>query len=212
MSGIRLTVGLCVVFITIVVGMFVFSVTREPQLSEEQLRERGVFLLPRPRELSPIALQDHTGAEFSQAQFEGHWTFIFFGFTYCPDICPTTMSVLGQVERQLQQADPSIADNFRGVLVSVDPERDTAEVLGNYVTAFSPRFVGVMGDLTSIGEFANQVNVAFAKVPTDDGGYTVDHTGNVVIINPKGHYHGFIKLPHKAETIRLAYQSLKSQF
>ena len=89
---------------------------------------------------------------------------------------------------------------------------DTAEVLGPYATAFAATFIGVTGDRETTALFAQQVNAAFAKVPSNDGGYTMDHTGNLVIINPMGHYHGFIKLPHKAETIRLTYQSLAARF
>ena len=215
MSGIRTTVLLCAVFITIVVSMFVYSVVREPQLSDSELRERGVFLLPTPREVS-FELTNHEGETFTQSDLEGRWTFAYFGFTHCPDICPTSMAVLGQAERLLHggpggQGTNAETANFLGMLVTVDPDRDTAEVLGRYVTAFSPRFVGLLGERAPLAEFATQVNVAFAKLPTDDG-YTVDHTGNIVIFNPRGHYHGFIKLPHDAETVRLTYQSLASRF
>ncbi len=212
MSAVARTVLLCGVFITLVVGLFVYRTVQTPQLSEEQMRERGVFLLPTPRDISPFALTDHTGAPFSNSSLLGKWTFAYFGFTNCPDICPTSMSVLGQVDAQLRAGADAAADRFQGVLVTVDPERDTAERLGQYATAFSPRFLGVLGDRASTFLLANQLNVAFAKVPSDDGGYTMDHTGNIVIVNPKGHYHGFIKLPHTPETIRLVFQTLAAQF
>ena len=211
MTGVRLTVGLCIAFIAIVVGMFVVSVVREPQLSDDALRERGVFLLPKPKELAPFSLFDHLGNPFTRERLEGRWTFAFFGFTHCPDVCPTSMSVLGQVDRELVKAGQG-AEGFQGILVTVDPERDTAEELGGYATVFSDRFLGVLGSREALAGFAQQVNVAFAKVPTPDGRYSVDHTGNIVIFNPRGHYHGFIKLPHKAQTIRLAYQSLAASF
>ena len=161
----------------------------------------------------------HTGAVFNRQSLEGHWSFIFFGFTNCPDVCPTSLSVLGQVENQLKQQDPRLAERFKVRLVSVDPDADTLERLGQYVGAFSSSFLGVRGERADLVKFTDQVNVAFAKVPlrspvpgSDAQGYTVDHTGNIVIINPRGHYHGFIKLPHKAETIRLSYQTLDAQF
>ena len=107
----------------------------------------------------------------------------------------------------------------------MDPDRDTLETLGAYVTAFSPRFLGVTGSREELVELTTQVNVAFAKVPLTEtlaqgmqnpealaNAYTVDHTGNIVIINPRGHYHGFIKLPHDPETIRLTFQTLAAQF
>ncbi|MEM7078840.1 MAG: SCO family protein [Pseudomonadota bacterium] len=211
MTPIARTVGLCSIFIAAVVGMFVYSVTRTPELSDAELREKGVFLLPTPRELTAFSLPAHDGGDFDLAALQGKWSFLFFGFTHCPDICPTSMSELGQVERELQQAYPELAERFQGVLITVDPERDTLDLVGRYAQAFSPRFVGVSSDRDSTAAFASQVNAVFAKMPDGDGGYTMDHTGNLVIINPYGHYHGFIKLPHTAETIRLAYLSLAAR-
>ena len=123
------------------------------------------------------------------------------------------MSEMGQADAKLRQGGEQDA-GFQGILVTVDPERDTADLLGPYATAFSPRFFGVRGDLEPTALFAQQVSAAFGKMPSsdDEAGYTMDHTGNIVIINPRGHYHGFMKLPHKAETIRLTYQSLAASF
>lgn len=225
MSTIKSTVLLCFVFISIVLVMFVISVTRVPQLSVEEMRSKGVFILPRPRDIAEFELRDHTGAAFDRTNFEGRWSFVFFGFVSCPDVCPTSMAVLGAVDRQLQSGDSELAEQFQGILVSVDPDRDTLETLGAYVTAFSPRFLGVTGSREELVELTTQVNVAFAKVPLTEtlaqgmqnpealaNAYTVDHTGNIVIINPRGHYHGFIKLPHDPETIRLTIQTLAAQF
>jgi protein SCO1/2 len=220
MATIRSTVLLCLGFITIVVGMFVISVTRTPQLSDEELRAAGVFLLPQPRALAEFQLQDQFGENFVLENLENKWTFIFFGFTNCPDICPTSMAELGRAERALHNADDMAEHPLQGVLVSVDPDHDTPDRLGKYAEAFSPRFLGVSGQRESLVALTQQVNVAFAKVPMpmarqapgSESGYTVDHTGNLVIINPRGHYHGFIKLPHKSETIRLTYQTLAAQF
>ncbi len=214
MTSLQKTITLCVGFIAVVVGLFVYSVVRTPILSEEALREQGVFVLPRPREISPIELEAHTGAAFTLADLSGKWTFAFFGFTNCPDICPTTMAVMGQARRALGDDDA-----FQGLLVSVDPERDTAEVLGDYATAFAADFIGVRGSIAEVGAFAEQVNVAFAKVPlmnadgsADPEGYLVDHSANIVIINPRGHYHGFIKYPQNADTVQAAFRSLAAGF
>ncbi len=213
MTGLQKTVGLCLGFIAVVVGLFVHSVVRTPVLSEEQLREQGVFVLPRPREISPIDLETHTGDAFTLEDLQGRWTFAFFGFTNCPDICPTTMAVMGQARRDLED------EAFQGLLVTVDPERDTAEALESYATAFAPDFLGVTGALGEIASFGEQVNVAFAKVPlmnedgsADPDSYLVDHSANIVIINPRGHYHGFIKYPQQAGTIKSAFQSLAANF
>ena len=212
MTPVARTVSLCLVFIVVVVGLSVYSKLRTPALSEEELREQGVFLLPRPRDIAPFALTDHNGQPYDNTRLQGRWTFIFFGFTHCPDICPTSMSEMGQADRALRDGG-ELPDGFQGILVTVDPERDSADILARYATAFSPRFFGVRGEREATALFAQQVSAAFGKVPSDDpAGYTMDHTGNIIIINPRGHYHGFIKLPHKAETIRLAYQSLAASF
>ena len=211
MSTVAKTVLLCAAFITAVVGLFVYSVTRVPQLSEEEMRDRGVFVLPRPRDIAPFHLEDQNGEAFGRDDLNGKWTFVFFGFTHCPDICPTSMAVLGQVDAELRKRGGNLADQFQGVLVTVDPERDTQALMGRYAEAFSPRFLGVRGTLEETGLFAQQLNSSFGKMPEGDG-YTMDHTGHISIINPMGHYHGFIKLPHDPETIRLTYQSLAARF
>ncbi|MFK7915328.1 MAG: SCO family protein [Pseudomonadales bacterium] len=203
---------MCLVFIAIVLGMFFYSVTRTPVLSMEELAKRNVVVLPKPRELVPFALTQATGEPFTNADLEGHWSFVFFGFTNCPDICPVTLSEMAQALRAIQAAEPELAEQFRGVMVSVDPERDTAEVLATYVNAFAGDFKGVRGSREALAVFATDVNVAFAKMPADDGGYQMDHTGNIVVINPRGHYHGFIKLPHEADTIAQAFIALASSF
>ncbi len=212
MSGLQKTVSLCLVFVVIVLGMLVYKVTRTPQLSIEQLRERDVIVLPRPREIAPFSLVTHNGEPFELANLEGSWSFIFFGFTHCPDVCPTTMSVLAQAERLINTDDPESGSGFKGVLVTVDPERDDIETLGNYVGAFSKNFTGVRGELGEIALFARQLNVAFAKLPGLDGGYQIEHSANIVIVNPMGHYHGIIKMPHKVDTLVLTYQTLAASF
>lgn len=216
MTSLQRTVGLCVGFIGVVLGLFVYSVTRTPVLSEEALRERGVFVLPRPREIAPFELTAHTGKPFTLEDLSGRWTFAFFGFTSCPDVCPTAMAVLGQARLRLAEQGP---ESFRGIMVTVDPERDDAARLEGYVTAFADDFLGVRGSREALAAFGEQLNAAFAKVPAMDAAgvpipddYQVDHTTSIVIINPRGHYHGFIKYPQQADTIVAAFQSLSANF
>jgi protein SCO1/2 len=219
MKPLHVTLGLCLGFIALVVGLFVYSVTRTPMMSEDELRTRGVLLLPVPRELPPFVLETADGEVFDNASLQGVWTFIFFGFTNCPDICPTTMAVMGQAQTRLLERDDQLAEVFRGVLVSVDPEHDTPELLARYTQAFSGSLTGVRGSVAGVAELAKSLHVAFAKVPitdangnTDPNSYSVDHSANIVIINPRGHYHGFIKYPQQADTIAAALQTLASNF
>jgi len=207
--GVRTTVLLCVAFVAIVLGSLGYRVTREPLLDEAALREQGTYLLPSPRDIAPFSLVDQHGNEFTNAALLGHWSLMFFGFTSCPDVCPVTLSALAQAEAKLSQGGPKkLFDNLHVYFVSVDPDRDDQATLDRYVTAFSPRFTGVTGTQEALAAFAQQLNVAFMKVPDGKGGYVVDHTGNIVVIDPKGRYVGFMKLPHQADRIVIAYKSI----
>jgi protein SCO1 len=212
-SDIRTTVLLCVAFVTMVLGALVYTVLREPLLDDAALREQGTFVLPTPREIAPFTLVDHHGEVFDNNRLRGHWSLLFFGYTSCPDICPVTLAVLAQVEKKLAEAgERDLFEQLRVYLVTVDPEKDSAEVLRKYVGAFSTRFSGVTGSHADLAELAKQVNVAFMKVPGPDGNYVIDHTGNIVVVNPQGHYHAFIKLPHDADHLLLAYRSIAKSF
>lgn len=212
-SGVRNSVLASLGFVAIVVGMFFYSVTRPAVLSVQELQERGIVVLPFARELNEFSLVDHRGADFDVTSLLGRWSFLFFGFSACPDVCPLALGALAQAERVLQtDADATLRDGFNVVFVTVDPERDDQQALAQYVEVFSPRFTGVTGSREQLAEFAQQLNVAFMQVPLEGGGYSVDHTGNIVMINPRGHYHGFIKMPHDAEKILLGYRSIAGAF
>ncbi len=213
--GIRNTVIACVFFVLLVLLAVVYNTTRTPILSDEALRELGTFVLPRPREIADISLTDHKNMQFGVQQLQGVWSFVYFGFTSCPDICPVTLSVLAQVERHLQEsAQKTLFEKFQVILVTVDPERDDVATLQQYVENFSHRFIGVTGKNIEIGKLARQLNVAYGKVPDLDSpvGYQVEHSGNIVVLNPQGHYHGFIKMPHSVEQVVETYRTLSSNF
>ncbi len=208
-AGVRNTVVMCVAFIAIVLGALLHSVLREPLLDAEALQEHGTFLLPAARELKPFRLTDQNNRTFDNASLTGHWSLLFFGFAACPDICPVTLSVLAQAEKQLAESgQQDLLQQLKVYFVSVDPERDDAAALGRFVSAFSPSFTGVTGSREALAEFAGQLNAAFMKVPDASGGYVIDHTGNIVVIDPHGRYVGFMKLPHDAANIVMAYRSI----
>ena len=192
-TSIRLTLGACLGFVALVLTMFIVSVTRPDAPSLEALREMGVILLDEPRDIQGVRLATHQGQAFTERDFKGHWSFVFFGFTMCPDICPRTMGLLGRMDEQLRDGTHGrLPEVFQGVFVSVDPERDDREKLARYVRGFSRYFVGLRESRNNVAEFAGQVNAAFGKVPTG-GSYLIDHTTNLVVINPNGKLHAFIK-------------------
>jgi protein SCO1 len=210
-KGIRNTVLSSIAIVLAVLGLTVYFTVREPVLDDQQLRELGVFVLPDAREIGPFALADQHGRAFTNADLEGRWSFVFFGFTHCPDLCPVAMSMLARVERHLVEGRRDrLHEQFSGVMVSVDPERDDAETLGRYVGAFSPRFTGVVGDRDDVAAFARELNAAFAAVPhpTNDSEYTIDHTVNIAVIDPRGRYHGFISPPYDSDAVERAFIAL----
>lgn len=238
MTPVRTTIALCLGIVATVLGLFVYSVLRTPVASADQLRDMGVFILPRPREIAPFELTSHTGGRFDRHALDGQWSFLFFGFTRCPDICPTTLAAMAFADRRLTELEASPPARFQGIFVSVDPEFDDADRLAAYVGAFSENLLGVSGPVSALAVLTEQLNVAFAKVPAATttgepieetigepieetigvpieetiGAYQVDHTANIVIVNPQGHYHGFIKFPQQADTIVTTFQSLAANF
>lgn len=206
-TGIRNTVILLVLFVFILVGLFVNRVLTPRVLSSKEMVSNGAIVFSIPREISPFSLTDQNGDAFNRDQLKGHWTFVFFGFTHCPDICPATLAQFRQLSDRLEAT--AYADSTEFLLVSLDPERDTPDRLKTYVEYFSPEFTGVTGEFLQLHKLANELNTAFRKVVTDHekGEYTVDHGGNVALVNPQGHYHGLYRPPLDVDKMFLTYQS-----
>ncbi|AEE68851.1 SCO1/SenC family protein [Bordetella pertussis] len=130
-----------------------------------------------------LALVDHNGKPRTLQDFAGKAVVVFFGFTQCPDVCPTSLAELSQVMKQLGPD----ADRVQVLLVTVDPERDTPEILKQYVTTFDPRFLGLTGTPEQIKQAAASFKAYYAKVPTQDGAnYTMDHTAAFYLFDGKG--------------------------
>jgi protein SCO1 len=136
--------------------------------------------LPQPRPVPEVSLIDQSGQPFTTQNLKGHPTLIFFGFTHCPDVCPTTLARLVQVVKAAN------VPNLKVLLVSVDPERDTPELLERYVHAFSPDFGGLTGKPEEIQRLASEFGVAIAKVDLGGREYTVDHSAVVSLLNRQG--------------------------
>jgi len=161
---------------------------------------KKTILLPNTKPLVGVDFIDHNGNQFGIEQFQGKWSILFFGFTNCPDICPTTMQTLKQVKADLNQA--GVWHNYQVIMVSVDPERDTTERLAAYVPYFDPEFIGISGPLESTMSFSKNVGILFFKrEETANGGYDVDHGAAIILVNPEGQYAGVITAPHIQSTI-----------
>ncbi|WP_440964365.1 SCO family protein [Massilia sp. GER05] len=137
-----------------------------------------------------FALTDHTGKPRTLADFKGKAVVVFFGYTQCPDVCPTTMAEMAAV---MQKLGP-LADQVQVLFVTLDPERDTQELLANYVPAFDKRFLGLRGTPEQTAKTAKEFKVFYSKVPgTDPGSYTIDHTAGSYVFDRAGRLRLFIR-------------------
>ena len=145
-----------------------------------------------------LALPDVNGQPRTLADFKGKVTVVFFGYTQCPDVCPTTMAELAQVKKSLG-AD---GDRLQGVFITIDPERDTPEILKSYMASFDPSFVALRGTIEQTQSAAKEFKVFFAKVPGKvEGSYTMDHTAGAYIIDAKGKVRLFERYGGGAEAL-----------
>lgn len=146
--------------------------------------------LPEPREIGDFALTDDRGAAFTRERLEGRWTLLFTGFTNCPDVCPATLALM----RALRQRVPR--EDLQFVFVSVDPERDTPEVIGAYLTHFGAGLAGATGAREEIERFTTGLGLAQVRNPGVGGAYTVDHSTAFVLIDPRARLAGYFSAPH----------------
>ena len=145
-----------------------------------------------------FALTDHNGKPRSLADFKGKAVVVFFGYTHCPDVCPTTMSEMAAV---MQQLGPQ-ADRVQVLFITVDPERDTQELLSKYVPAFDPRFLGLTGDKAATEKVAKDFKVFYQKVAGKEAGnYSMDHTAGSFVFDPQGRIRLFVRHGQGAEPI-----------
>ena len=197
-----LFIGIAV--IAILIGFYVQTGGKKPKEFPEFVK---TIILPNAKEVSYPNFTDHTGKPFTKENFLGKWSIVFFGFTNCPDICPTTMQTLKQVKQNLQAS--SNWGNYQTIMVTVDPETDTSKRLSNYVTYFDPEFIGLTTDKETTAEFGKQLGILFIKRQVDGSdNYEVDHSASIILINPQGQWAGVIGAPHKADTISADLEKL----
>jgi protein SCO1 len=178
-----------------------------------QLDSSGVQLasgtwLDRPRPVAGFSVVDHTGRAFTQTDLQGKPTLVFFGFTHCPDVCPTTLAKMAKVANS-----PGVPD-VRVLFVSVDPERDTPQAVAKYIQAFDPEFTGVTGDPQAIEKLAASFSVAVAKVDLPGGGYTMDHSAALFLLDDRARMVAVFTPPFDvariADDLRRAASDLKT--
>lgn len=166
------------------------------------LADLGYVSIDTPSYVSDLPLVDSRGSPTSLREIAKRWTIVFFGFTHCPDVCPTTLSILNL-------ALEDVAGPPEVVMVTVDPARDTPSKVGDYVRAFNPAFIGLSGNESTIRRVADELGISYQVVASDDAWeYIVEHSGALVVLGPGGTLRGYISPPLQVEKIHAIAISL----
>ncbi len=174
------------------------------------LRERGAApptlrsgtALPEPRPLADFALSDQRGQPLTREDLRGRWTLLFTGFTNCPDVCPTTLATMAELDRRLARPD------LQFLFVSVDPGRDTPEVIASYLAHFGPGLIGATGPRAEIERLTSGLGLAQVLNPGVGDDYTVDHSTAFVLIDPESRLAGYFSAPHAPDALAADLASL----
>ncbi|MCJ2372659.1 SCO family protein [Pseudomonas sp. RGM 3321] len=193
MNRIQKTIFIAAAIVALVLGL-ILSQLLPGSGSEDQaaLNDAGIVLLPKSRQLPALSMSDQNGVALALDDLKGKWTLIFFGYTFCPDICPTTLAQIKQIRTELPE---KVVQRMRVVLVSVDPDRDTPQQLKQYLGYFDKQYIGLTAPVADIQKLANAVSIPFIPADTSKPNYFVDHSGNLALIGPDGTQRGFIRAP-----------------
>lgn len=160
----------------------------------------GTWIEP-AREIQSFAFEGIDKQAFTQSQLQGRWTWVFFGFTTCPQLCPTTMAKLAKAYQQLKQQ--GVSPLPRIVMMTLDPKQDTLAKLGQYVHRFEPDFYGAKGKKAQMASFAHELGIAYIQTSN-----TIEHTGAVMVLNPEGKLQAFFNSPFSASELVENHQLL----
>ncbi len=172
--------------------------------SMRQLKRNDQFAI------KPFSLINMDGHRFTNKNLEGRWSLIFFGFTNCPSICPTTLSRLDKAYRMLVEQKTNPMPQI--IFISVDPERDGPYTIRQYLANFNKKFIGAMGSKEEINKLTEQFRVVYAKSESDDMDYYISHSGKIMVINPKGSLVATLKPPFDAESIAKDFHNIQKNY
>jgi len=167
------------------------------------------LLWPQTKAITPFSLVDQHGQPFDLERLKGRWTFLFFGYSHCPDICPVTLTVMNSVDQLLHDS-PSESHDTQFAFVSVDPARDTPEHLAAYVGYFNKDFLGVTGDDDELNQLTRQLGILYIRnKPEPDGSYLVDHTASILLTDPDARLVALFSAPHDARVIADRFRQIR---
>jgi len=168
------------------------------------------FVYPEPKTISQFSLSSQDGRPFDLESLKGKWSFVYFGYTYCPDVCPTTLAELARARKLLEQAGADAATQY--VFVSVDPQRDTPQRLAQYVAFFDRTFLGATGSDEALSGLTRQIGVAYAFPEGKKGDrYAVDHSSIVALFDPDARLHAVFTPPQEAQGIAEGFRKIRAR-
>ena len=212
-NNIRLSLLLIFVFIATILFGFVNKLTAPRILSNEELLVNGFYRLQQPIPLSDFSLEKEDGTYFTKSDLQGKWTIMYFGFSSCPSDCPVTMSELRKLINTLREKDFELYDK-QWILVTIDPERDSAEDINFYASRFDSSFIGLRAERPTLLSLTTQLNVA-KVMPMKHEMHSIEdlskHVNNIILINKDAEYFGFFRPPFDISKLSLTYQSITTQ-
>lgn len=186
----------------------------KPQLAAHESKDKQVdgTYLETAQDIPTFSLMDNHGNTFTRDNLKGHWTMMFFGFTSCGMICPTTMAALNSTYKSLQKELPN-NQLPQVVFISVDPDRDTVKKINDYVLSFNSNFVGARTDIKRIAELEKNLHIVVTKIEVDNKGnnhYTIHHSAEILVINPQGKLQATLSYPHEPRQMVKDYKLILS--
>lgn len=169
------------------------------------------LLVKTPVPVRPFSLVDQNKQPFDNNRLKDVWTLIFFGYTHCPDVCPTTLTELDNAASRLKNQ-TNAKHKLQYVFVSIDPKRDTPELLGEYISYFGAKYIAVTGEHKQLKQLANPLGIQYKIGVGFNKEYLVEHSSAMLLIDPQGRYYARFKAPHYAEEIVSGFKSLKKYY
>ena len=196
-------------FIFIVLSLFINKLTTPRVLSTNELLINGLFLFENPKQISDFSFYSASGEVFSKTNLNDKWTLMYFGFTRCPDECPTTMYQISKLIKVLREKEFPLNDK-QWVLVSIDPERDSPEDIDKYAKGFDKAFVGIVNERPMLLNLATQLSVNNIMPSSDksDHSHLDNHMNNIILLDPNGDFAGIFRPPFDISRLSLTYQSV----
>ena len=209
MNAINRNLILIALFIIIVMSLFISKLTTPRVLNNNELLVNGLFLFEKPKQISDFEFFP-SDSSFTKSDLIGKWTLMYFGFSRCPDECPTTMYQLSKLIKVLKEKNYQL-DNKQWVLVSIDPERDSPKIIDNYAKGFDEDFIGVSNTRPMLLSLATQLSVNNV-MPSNSHGmehkHLDNHANNIILLNPDGDFAGIFRPPFDISRLSLTYQSV----